>query len=508
VGAVEPAGETRITRRTALRAGAGAALALGLGPGLLGNGFEAIARRARPGRGPYGPVGPPDENGIRLPRGFRSRMFARAGQPVPGTAYPWHAFPDAMGTIRTGDGGFILVSNSEIPGGLGGASSIRLGPDGEIRDAYRILSGTSNNCAGGVTPWDTWLSCEEVEDGRVWECDPGGGAPVERPAMGTFNHEAACVDPKRRRLYLTEDEGSAGFYRFTPDRYPDLSSGRLEVAGVHGNGLVRWLRVPDPSASAQRTLAQVPGATHFRRGEGIWFDRGTVYMATTSDDRVWAYDTKTREIEILYDGKALGDRAPLHEVDNVTVSEQSGDMFVCEDADDLDICVVTPEGQVARFLQLTGTQQTETELTGPVFDPSGRRFFVSSQRAFGLGVIYEITGPFRRRRPDLERIGLRVSVLGKPTAASMPKAGIPIRVQLREGLAKPASVRARLVAGKGRALAEAERRVRPDARRFRMQLRPSRGASKASPGDVVRLSVVARFGSGRRNRFSAPVRLD
>jgi hypothetical protein len=330
--------------------------------------------------------------------------------------------------------------------------------------------------------------------------------------MGTFKHEAACVDAGGRRLYMTEDDGEAGFYRFTPARYPDLSSGRLEVAQVRGNGLVRWLPVPDPSAASGRTIAQVPEATRFRRGEGIWFDRGVVYMATTSDDRVWAYDARSGEIEILYDGVALGEEAPLHDTDNLTICERSGDMFVCEDADDLDVCIVTPEGVVARFAQLSGSAHEGSELTGPVFDPSGGRLFFASQRAFGLGAVYEISGPFRSRRPNLDRVGLRVSVLGKPNAADLPRAGIPIRVQLREGVAAPPQVGARLLADIGDSgpveVAFGERRLPAGRRRARLQLSPRPAAGRVAAGSVLRLVVTVRFGSGRRNRVEAPVRID
>lgn len=402
-------------RREFLRTSLIGAAALSFGPGFWRDALAA--EPAKPGPGPYGPLQPPDANGIMLPEGFESRVIARGGVAVEGTTYPWHTFSDGQATFATGDGGFILVANSEVPvpsgvpdppvpanPGDGGASAIRFSADGEIVDAYRILENTSTNCAGGGTPWGTWLSCEEIDEGRVWECDPAGppSAARARPALGVFKHEAVAVDPDGKRLYLTEDLGDGGFYRFTPDAYPDLSAGVLEIAKVGTAGEVTWAKVPDPSASSTPTRQQVPGATEFERGEGIWFDGGTVYVATTADSRIHAYDTRSERIEVLYDANALED-PPLTDVDNITVS-RSGDLFVCEDDggdDPFDIAIITPERQVSRFLKLTGTQHgragtgASSELAGVIFDPSGTRMYFSSQRAFVTGVVYEVSGPFR-----------------------------------------------------------------------------------------------------------------
>ena len=381
---------------------------------------EALGSPATAGRGPYGPLQPADANGIMLPRGFSSRAIAQGGQTVPGTNYTWHIFSDGQATYRTRNGGFILVSNSEnppdtgvdIPGAPGGASAIRFRHDGSIASAYRILSGTSVNCAGGATPWGTWLSCEEHSRGQVWECDPTGRKDaIARPAMGIFEHEAVAVDRRERRVYLSEDNGSGGLYRFTPDRYPDLSSGKLAVAKVSRRGQVDWRRVPDPSAKTTPTREQVEGMTRFNRGEGIWFDSGIVYLCTTNDNKIHTYDTRTRRMAVIYDGARFED-PPLTNVDNVMVS-RSGDLFVCEDTTNsadpgLDIGLITPRRKVTRFLKVTGSQHTgageaRSELTGVVFDPSGRRMFFASQRGFVTGVIYEVTGPFRRKRPPRPR---------------------------------------------------------------------------------------------------------
>lgn len=412
-----------LSRRELVGTGAGAAGMLVLGPEL----WRALARPARSGPSPYGQLGSPDANGLRLPAGFKSRIVARGQQPVGLTGYVWHLFSDGAATYRTGDGGWILVSNSEVPTpvdlpidvgnpGEGGASAIRFDSDGRIVDAYRILGDTSSNCAGGRTPWGTWLSCEETDTGRVWECDPTGvREAVVHPALGVFSHEAAAVDRRTGFVYLSEDDGEGCFYRFKPERRGDLSAGVLQVARVGRRGAVTWKRVPDSSAASTPTRDQVPGATRFRRGEGLWFDAGFVYLATTGDSRIWAYNTRRRRMRVIYDPERIPD-PPLTDVDNITVHRQSGDLFVCEDngaPDAYDLGIITfrrgPRGRrlrpvVSRFLKMTGSQHgapgsdASSEVAGVCFNPRGDRMYFASQRAFTTGVVYEIRGPFRRTR--------------------------------------------------------------------------------------------------------------
>jgi secreted PhoX family phosphatase len=393
-----------VRRREFIGLGVGGAAAVSLGAAFWDDLFgTAESRPLRRGRG-YGPLLPPDENGVRLPDRFRSRVVARGNEPVAGTGYRWHVASDGMATFPRPDGGFVLVSNSEAF--EGGASALRFGAGGDVEDAYRILSGTTQNCSGGGTPWGTWLSCEEVEEGRVWECDPSGNrGAVPHDAMGIFKHEAAAVDSRRRRIYLTEDLIDGGLYRFTPVRWPDLSAGRLEIARVRRGGRVEWVEVPDPLARRERTRRQVRSSTEFKRGEGIWLDGSTLYVATTADHRVHAYDVGRERIQVVYDGLA-SERAPLLRVDQLTGS-RAGEVFVCEDiaTDEIAMGVITPDRKVSRFLAVTGSKHGGSEITGVTFDPSGKRMFFASQRAFaeselepGPGAIYEVTGPFRGAR--------------------------------------------------------------------------------------------------------------
>ena len=513
-----------IQRREFLKASVVGVGALAFGPAFW---REALAATpAQPGPGPYGALQAADSNGIMLPQGFSSRVIAQGGEPVPGTSYPWHIFSDGQATYSTPDGGFILVSNSENPPdlgtgntpGTGGASAIRFRSDGSIADAYRILSGTSVNCAGGPTPWGTWLSCEEHANGQVWECDPTGqNAAVARPAMGFFDHEAVCVDPGGRRVYLSEDNAAGGFYRFTPTRYPDLSAGLLEVAVVGGDGFVTWVRVPDPTGDSAPTREQVQNMTKFNRGEGIWFDAGIVYLATTNDSRIHAYDTTTERIDVLYDAGAI-ENPPLTNVDNVTVS-RSGDLFVCEDTSNsqdpgLDIGIITPQREVSRFLKVTGSThvvagEARSELCGVIFDPSGNRMYFSSQRGFGTGVIYEVTGPFRQDRPAQARPrGYRAHVPKSVTKKTLLGRGLPLSVVTGKDIDVTATLTAR-INRRTLTLARVHEEIGGPGR-DKLHLKPTAAMRRAARGPRsfrATVTIVATDGADARRVIERSVRV-
>ncbi|ROO84095.1 uncharacterized protein DUF839 [Actinocorallia herbida] len=353
---------------------------------------------AQPGAGPYGGPAGADANGVRLPAGFTSRVVARSMQAVGGTGYVWHAAPDGGACFPDGEG-WIYVSNSEVPV-VGGASAVRFAADGSITGAYRILNLTQVNCAGGATPWGTWLSCEEYDLGMVYETDPKGvNAAKSRPAMGRFKHEAAAADPVRKVVYLTEDQTDGCFYRFLPTTWGDLSKGTLEVLVGTGPGPVTWQKVPNPQLWLTPTRNQVAGALRFTGGEGCHYAGDVCYFTTKGDNRVWAYDAATSVLEIAYDDDLVTTgTAPLTGVDNIT-GTSGGDLYVAEDGGDLQINVITREGVVTPFLQLEG--HTGSEITGPAFSPDGSRLYFSSQRGttgvvLGTGgVTFEVTGPFR-----------------------------------------------------------------------------------------------------------------
>ena len=353
-----------------------------------------------------GPLGRADANGVRLPPGFTSRIVAESVKRVVNSSYHWHIFPDGGATFPAPDGGWVYVSNSESEAFAGaGAGAIRFAPDGTVVDGYRILGNTRRNCAGGPTPWNTWLSCEEIEFGRVFECDPFGiEPPRERAGLGFFKHEAAAVDPEANHVYLTEDEDTGRLYRFVPNEVAadgriNLDSGALQAARVGVDGSVDWLEIPSPNPIRGQTPTreQVPETTVFDGGEGIWYQGGKVYFTTKGGtQRVWELDTRSQRLRFIYD-RATAPDPLLSGVDNVTVSA-GGDVLVAEDGGDMQLVVVGRDGTLAPLLQIV--DQEDSEIAGPAFDPSGTRLYFSSQRgALGrcfpaFGLTYEVTGPF------------------------------------------------------------------------------------------------------------------
>ena len=518
----------RLTRRELVRDGTFAAGALVLPEAAFATGLAAHAARSpRITDGPYGPLGDPDPlSGVRVPQGFRVREIARSRSLVGLTGYFWPDRPDGSGCFRRSDG-WIFVANSEVPNGGGGVSAIHFSNDGAILSAYRICGGTSANCGGGATPWGTWLSGEEIGRGRVLECDPNGEKdPVPRPALGRFAHEYVLVHAQQRKLYMTEDEKGGGFYRFTPERWGDLSAGLLEIATLRPDGKISWTEIPDPSASNRNTREQLADVSNMQRPEGLCIDpaSGVVFFAESGLGRVIAYDPDSGVYELIY---AEGDFADpiLTETDNVAVSPNTGDLFICEDSGTFDICILTPEGEMAKFVNLSGVQHQGSligdisETTGPSFDPSGTRFYFSSQRAGVAGITYEVTGP-GRKRPDatIRPRPLEIKTQPRPQEVKLSaptlirrrrlkERGLPVTLTLDTSSSVALELRARNAKGRRVVIAKGEADgVKPGRARF--VLKPKRGVRNLKRRLTLVATVTEDVGRSatakRRIRFRNP----
>jgi uncharacterized protein len=316
---------------------------------------------------------------------------------------------------------------------------------GQVESQYLSLSGTIRNCAGGITPWGSWLTCEEnvtkagdgvgKDHGYVFEvpsAHKGLVDPVPLKAMGRFNHEAACVDPRTGIVYETEDREDGLLYRFIPNVKGQLAKGgRLEALAIDGvadsrnwNGAsikrgdalrVRWIPLDNPEAPDDdlRKRGAKAGATLFARGEGIWWDKGSLpgsgsfYFTTTSGGavkggQVFHYVPAVNEgfsgesdapgkIDLFYES---ADLAFFNLGDNLTVMP-TGHLMVCEDqyTDIVDnhLRGITPGGKAYAFAR----SRVQTEFAGACFSPDGSTMFVN---LYSPTMTLAIKGPWAKVR--------------------------------------------------------------------------------------------------------------
>ncbi|MEU6758838.1 alkaline phosphatase PhoX [Streptomyces sp. NPDC046685] len=444
-----------VTRRSLLAAGTIAF------SGALGALFPTDARAARPRRG-YGPLLTDPHGLLDLPEGFSYRVLSRAGDPLRSGEGPVPGHCDGMAAFDAGGGRVRLVRNHEIrpaaalrvpavagltydPGALGGCTALELDPAGSVTGERVALAGTAVNCAGGRTPWGTWLSCEETEDragtsgytrdhGYVFEVDPAdphrcGAVPLA--AMGRFAHEAVAVDPYRGVVYETEDafvHPFGLFYRFLPERPLGgrgslRAGGRLEALRVPGLADLsvvdrpgarfpaEWVPVPDPAAAGTPIRHQdfgPGGITHAQKLEGCYWGDGGVHFVSSFARRgegagadhhgqVWFYDPRSGRLRLdVVFGPAADVRLPGDSPDNICLAPDGG-LMVCEDGGGAQyVFGVTVDGEVypvARGAQDIGQPGAPEfgEFAGVTFSPDGRTMYVN---AYAPGTTFAVTGPW------------------------------------------------------------------------------------------------------------------
>ena len=440
--------------------------AIAAGAGALGGIFAPLVARssyaAAPGRGDalgYGPLRPAGDD-LALPPGFHYRIVSEEGEPM-ADGFPTPKAMDGMAAFALPNGNVLLIRNHEdnqagnvfrprpsgststsagILNGIletdygprafaydayagGGTTSLEVEPFGHRRvvNQWWSLVGTLRNCAGGPTPWGSWLSCEETLEassttgyaqnhGYIFEVPvdtaPGApGAPIALKHLGRFAHEAVAVDPATGIVYETEDQGDgSGFYRYVPAVKPtqpgDLESPTgvlqmLKVAGAPGYETainqtigvslpVEWVTIsnPDPtpptSALGSAVFAEgfAKGGARFRRLEGCWYAKGLIFFVSTNGGaagfgQVFVYDPAAETLTLIVE-------SPSHHVfdgpDNICSTPRGG-LIVCEDATAAQyLRGIAPTGEIFDFAR---NLRNTIEFAGACFSPDGQTLFVN-----------------------------------------------------------------------------------------------------------------------------------
>lgn len=455
-----------ISRRNLLRSAAVGGLGIAFAGSIEAIAGAGAAQAAQVSVG-YGSLVPDAAKLLSLPPGFSYKIVAEAGVTLLESGEPTPSDMDGTGFFPGQTGG-VLVNNHEIggtepfgvpalpgltydPGARGGTTNIEVDSDGNRVREYVSVAGTVQNCAGGITPWQTWLTCEETEvragsvlqkdHGYVFEVDPfdreANKNPVPLKFLGRFAHEAVAVDPGTHAIYETEDaNGPHGlYYRWTPPAGFQGGKGALRALALGLGGdtagalqamscfagdlhiadlseaiepgtryRVTWVDVPDRDARAVSVRKQFSNdqVTRSRKLEGAWWADGGAYFvasyARTSDGsvkehdgQVWFYDPKSESVTLKtifgVNPDPAGDTY-YDGPDNITISPYGG-VILAEDGQGIQHLVgVTDQGKA---FPLARNELNDKEFAGPVFSDDGKVLFASIQQP---GHVFAITGPW------------------------------------------------------------------------------------------------------------------
>jgi secreted PhoX family phosphatase len=462
---------TPITRRTAVtRSAAGVGIALsGSLNGLFGTSSAAALGRGKPTTAAgYGPLIDDPAGLLALPEGFSYKLVAQTGVTTLERGQPTPSDPDgAAAFVRHGGSGSVLVMNHEVSGsepypvpklpGLvydpavgGGCTALEVDKNGNRVSQHVTIAGTLNNCAGGRSPWNTWLTCEESEGaagqtkphGYVFEVDPydmdRNLDPKPIKALGRYAHESLVIDPDTGVFYLTEDASNPNglLFRWTPPSsalplergslraLPD-TAGTLDAlrATTLGGAYVpdlsvavepgttyrmQWVTVPDRDASTLSVRKQFSAGqiTRSRKLEGMWWGDGGAYFvasfartsdgsAAQHDGQVWFIDPLAQTIELkLHFAYTPSDQdSDPDGPDNITVSPYGG-VILAEDGDGKNHLVGSTDSGEAFFFA-RNQHADDSEFAGVTFSRDRKTLFANVQVP---GLTYAITGPWRKQR--------------------------------------------------------------------------------------------------------------
>ncbi|MEU8544858.1 alkaline phosphatase PhoX [Streptomyces sp. NPDC048717] len=458
------------TRRQIL-AGTGASVAGIAFAGAFSELFAGTAAAAPAGGGAlpgnhagYGPLVPDPDGLLDLPAGFSYKVLSRQGDPLRSGEGLVPGNHDGMGAFAGRRGRVHLVRNHENrvtapigvptvagltydPGAKGGCTVLELDGRDNVLGERVGIAGTAVNCAGGPTPWGTWLTCEETEDragtngytkdhGFIFEvdgADPHRTGAVPLTAMGRFQHEAIAVDPRNGIVYETEDAFNRPFglfYRFLPNKplggtgslraggaleamrvpgVPDLSV--VQEPGTRFEG-IQWVPVPDPLATETPIRFQdfgPKGITHAQKLEGCYWGGQAVYFvssfarakdgsAATHYGQVWKYEPGPRRLTlVVVFGPDTDVQLPGESPDNICLAPTGG-LMVCEDGEGAQhVFGVSRKGEVyavARGAQNIGTPEAPEwgEFAGVTFSPDGSTMYVN---CYTPGTTFAVTGPWK-----------------------------------------------------------------------------------------------------------------